>query len=132
MTATCATAIVGFVIAASTLNTGARYFSIFVFTTGVYAVSGPNLGWVATTCGQTKEKRAVSFAIVNTISNVATIYTPYWWPASDGPRYEMPFAISASYLLLAILSIWTLRWMLLRENKKIRQTESEVEVLYAI
>jgi hypothetical protein len=72
----CTTAIVGFIIASATTNTGARYFSIFVFTTGVYAISGINLGWVASTCGQTKEKRAVSLAVTNTISNIATIYTP--------------------------------------------------------
>jgi hypothetical protein len=76
LTAACSTAIIGFIIAIATTNTGARYFAIFVFTTGVYSISGINLGWVVSTCGQTKEKRAVSLAVVNTISNVATIYTP--------------------------------------------------------
>lgn len=69
-------AIIGFVIACSTLNTGARYFSTFVFCTGIYAVQGLGTGWLASTCGQTREKKAISLAIFNTFVTVAPIYTP--------------------------------------------------------
>lgn len=69
-------AIVGFVLGCATLNTGVRYFAMNVFTIGTYAVNSIVLGWVSSTCGQTKEKKASSLAIVNTIANVSFIWTP--------------------------------------------------------
>lgn len=47
-----------------------------VFSIGTYAVNSIILGWVGATCGQTKEKKATSLAIVNTCANVSFIWTP--------------------------------------------------------
>ena len=58
-------AVLGFVLGASTLNTGARYFAMVVFSIGTYAVNSVILGWVASTCGQTKEKKASALAMVS-------------------------------------------------------------------
>lgn len=71
-----AVAVVGFAIACGTLNVGARYAGMIIFTTGTYAVNSIILGWVGSTCGQTKEKKSASLALVNTISNVSFIWTP--------------------------------------------------------
>lgn len=69
-------AVLGFVLACSTLNVGARYFAMCTFATGVYCCNSIILGWVTTTCGQTREKKAISMAIVNTIAVTGSIYTP--------------------------------------------------------
>jgi hypothetical protein len=71
-----AVAIFGFVLGCATLNTGARYFAMVVFAIGTYAVNSIVLGWVSSTCGQTKEKKASSLAIVNTIANASFVWTP--------------------------------------------------------
>ncbi|OJJ36354.1 hypothetical protein ASPWEDRAFT_108783 [Aspergillus wentii DTO 134E9] len=71
-----AVAIVGFVLGCATLNTGARYFAMVIFSIGTYAVNSIVLGWVSSTCGQTREKKAASLAIVNTIANVSFVWTP--------------------------------------------------------
>ena len=76
ITAAKAVAVFGFVLAAATLNTGARYFAMCVFAIGTYAVNSIILGWVSSTCGQTKEEKACSLAIVNTIANASFIWTP--------------------------------------------------------
>jgi hypothetical protein len=68
-------AVTGFVVACTTLNVGARYFSMCLFATGVYCCNSIILGWVASTCGQTKEKKASSIAIVNTVAAISMIYT---------------------------------------------------------
>ena len=52
-----ALAVFGFVLACATLNLGAKYFAMVVFSIGTYAVNSIILGWVASTCGQTKEKK---------------------------------------------------------------------------
>jgi hypothetical protein len=71
-----AVAVFGFVLGCATLNTGARYFAMVVFAIGTYAVNSIILGWVGSTCGQTKEKKASSLAIVNTIANASFVWTP--------------------------------------------------------
>ena len=68
-------AVFGFVLACATLTVGARYFAMIVFATGVYACNSVILGRAAATCGQTKEKRSVSLAMVNTIASVSAIYS---------------------------------------------------------
>jgi MFS family permease len=75
-----AVAVSGFVIGCATLNVGARYFAMVVFAIGTYAVNSIILGWVSRTCGQTKEKKASSLAIVNTIANASFIWTPVGSP----------------------------------------------------
>lgn len=94
ITAAKALAVCGFVLGCATLNTGAKYFAMVVFAVGTYAVNSIILGWVSSTCGQTKEKKACSLAIVNTIANVSFIWTPYLWPDSDAPRYTIAMASS--------------------------------------
>jgi len=53
-------AVVGFVIAASTLNTAGRYVACFIFPMGAYSVNSVIIGWASSTLSQTKEKKAVS------------------------------------------------------------------------
>jgi hypothetical protein len=69
-------AIIGFVLACSTLNTGARYFAMCVFTIGTYGVNSILLGWVGATCGQTREKKASALALANVSASVSLIWTP--------------------------------------------------------
>ena len=76
ITAAKAVAVVGFILGFSTLNLGAKYFSMIVFSVGTYAVNSIILGWVSATCGQTKEKKASALAIVNTIANASFVWTP--------------------------------------------------------
>lgn len=60
ITAGLAVAVVGFIWAASTLNTAARYVACFVFPVGAYSVNSVIIGWASSTLQQTKEKKAVS------------------------------------------------------------------------
>jgi multisubunit Na+/H+ antiporter MnhG subunit len=57
-------AIVGFVIAASTLNTAGRYVACFIFPIGAYSVNSVIIGWASSTLSQTKEKKAVSLLVL--------------------------------------------------------------------
>ena len=76
-------AVFGFILACTTMNVGARYFAMCAFASGVYACNSVILGWVSSTCGQTKEKKAISLAIVNTIASLGPIYTPVSFKVSS-------------------------------------------------
>ncbi|KLJ09354.1 hypothetical protein EMPG_15217 [Blastomyces silverae] len=121
ITAAKAIAVVGFAIACATLNTGARYAGMVIFTIGTYAVNSIILGWVGSTCGQTKEKKSSSLAIVNTIANVSFIWTPYLWPSSDRPRYLIAMSSSIGLSIATAVAAWGMRTILMRKNKKIKQ-----------
>ncbi|KAF4897309.1 putative transporter [Colletotrichum viniferum] len=126
-----AVALFGFVWACATMNTGARYFAMVVFTVGTYGVNSILLGWVGSTCGQTKEKKASALAIVNTSASISFIWTPYLWPTSDAPRYVIPMASSAAFCVACVAGAWLMKWMLVRENRKIRATDQEARLFYA-
>lgn len=124
-------AVFGFVLATATLNIGARYFAMCVFAIGTYAVNSIILGWVSSTCGQTKEKKASALAIVNTIANASFIWTPYLWIEETEPRYMPAMLGSAGFSLGTAALAWGMKFWLIRENKKIRQTEDETVLRYA-
>jgi MFS family permease len=124
-------AVFGFVLGCATLNTGARYFAMCVFSVGTYAVNSIILGWVSATCSQTKEKKASSLAIVNSFAVASFIWTPYMWPKSDEPRYVMAMSSSAALSVATAAGAWAMRVWLRRENKKIRGSQDEAIVFYA-
>merc|ERR1711977_331399 len=126
-----AVAIFGFVLGMATLNMGARYFAMIVFSIGTYAVNSIILGWVGSTCGQSREKKATSLAIVNTIANASFIWTPYLWPSSDEPRYVTAMSSSAAFSVATAAGAWVMKLWLIRENKKIRQSDNEATMFYA-
>ncbi|KAF3809714.1 putative transporter [Colletotrichum gloeosporioides] len=123
-----AIAVFGFVLGCATLNTGARYFAMCVFSIGTHSII---LGWVSATCSQTKEKKASSLAIVNCIAVSSFIWTPYMWPKSDEPRYVMAMSTSAALSVATAAGAWAMRVWLKHENKKIRQSEDENVLFYA-
>jgi 4-amino-4-deoxy-L-arabinose transferase-like glycosyltransferase len=123
-------AVVGFAISAITLNTAARYISCFLFASGVYSVNSVILGWVAGTLGQTPEKKAVSLSMVNVVSMASFIYTPYMYPASDGPKYVIAMSSNASFSAACILAAWALRMWLQAQNRRLKRDGNNVFYAY--
>lgn len=75
ITAGLTTAIIGFALAAATLNTAARYVACFIFAMGAYSVNSVIIGWASSTLSQTKEKKAVVLAMTNVGGQVRFIRT---------------------------------------------------------
>lgn len=122
------------------------------FASGVYACNSIILGWVSSTCGQTREKKAVSLALVNTIATIGSIYTPvsyglllkleyfpgkksdllkYLWPESDAPRYTTAMLSSAAFSVAAAIMAWVLKRMLIKENRRISRSGNHSTLLYS-
>lgn len=72
ITAGLSLAVVGFIIAPSTLNVPARYFACVIFAMGAYSVNSVIIGWASSTLCQTKEKKAVVLAMTNVGGQVRT------------------------------------------------------------
>ncbi|KFA69459.1 hypothetical protein S40285_04639 [Stachybotrys chlorohalonatus IBT 40285] len=123
-------AIVGFVLAAATLNTAARYVACFIFAMGAYSVNSVIIGWASSTLSQTKEKKAVVLAMTNVGGQIGYIYGAYLWPSTDSPRYAIGFGASAGFALCSVGCAWVIRVLLIRENRRIRASNSEHVNLY--
>jgi MFS family permease len=126
-----AIAIIGFAVSWGTLNVGVRYFAMVLFVGATYGVNNIGMGWVASTLGQTNEKKTVAVALANCIGNVASIYTPYLWPDSDAPRFGTAMAASIGFSVGVVICTWIMRFILQRENKRIKASESEAINFYA-
>lgn len=124
-------AIFGFALAWGSLNIGARYFAFVVFVGATYGVNNIGMAWVAATLAQTNEKKTVALALANSLANLSFVYTPYLWPDSDKPRYGTAMAASIGFSAGVILFTWIMRMILIRENKRIKATESEAVNFYA-
>ncbi|KAK7217286.1 hypothetical protein V2G26_005289 [Clonostachys chloroleuca] len=122
--------VVGFVIPLATLNLGARMFGIFLFVGFTFGINNIILGWASATLGQTSEKKAAALAICNTFGNLASVYMPYVWPSSDGPRYVPAWSASIAFSLGTLLLAWALKAALKRQNKKIREESPDQVNLY--
>lgn len=104
-----------------------------IFCLGTYGVNSIILGWAATVCSQTIEKKAVTIAMMTSISNASFIYTPYLFKETDKPRYTigkhhhpgqrgpelMQSAMSAmaGFSLLCAVCAWGIRAILRKQNK---------------
>ncbi|KAI9035866.1 putative MFS transporter [Aspergillus affinis] len=126
-----ALAIVGFAVACGTLNVGARYFAMVLFVGATYGVNNINIAWVAATVGQTDEKKAVAIALTNTLGNLASVYTPYLWPDSDAPRFSLAMYCSIGFSAGVVVCAWIMKFILIRENRRIRAMDSEAINFYA-
>ncbi|KAH6672669.1 major facilitator superfamily domain-containing protein [Plectosphaerella plurivora] len=124
-------AVIGFVLACATLNTGARYFAMCTFATGVYACNSIIMGWVSSTCGQNRERKSISMGIVNCIATIAAVYTPYLWPSSDAPRFVTAMATNVGFSISSAILAWVLRWMLIRENRRLALSPNDDGRRYA-
>ncbi|KAI5248485.1 major facilitator superfamily transporter [Aureobasidium subglaciale] len=123
-------AIIGFIVGAVTTSTGVRYFFMIVFTIGTYAVNSLILGWVGSTCGQSKEKKAAAISIVTTVMNASFIWSPYLWDPKDEPQYQPAMFASAAFSAGTAAVAWIVKIIMKRRNEKLRQSEDEVQTFY--
>ncbi|KAJ3773073.1 major facilitator superfamily domain-containing protein [Lentinula raphanica] len=100
-------AIVGFLLASSTMNAIVRYISLF-FMAQSYTGHICLLAWASSTV-QTPAKRAVALALINTVSSFGNVFGSYIWPLKWGPEYKQSFAICTLANALSIAMCWMFR-----------------------
>ncbi|KAF6814048.1 major facilitator superfamily transporter [Colletotrichum sojae] len=115
---------VGFIISATTLNVAARYTATFMMMS-VYGSFGCILSWVSTTLPRPATKRAVSYAVVNAGSNLASIYASYFYPKTQGPQYWQANILNVAFSAMCIFLATTLHFYLRWRNRQLRRAGDE-------
>ncbi|KAF7798936.1 hypothetical protein EIP86_010164 [Pleurotus ostreatoroseus] len=116
--------IVGFVIAICTMNTAARYVSLFLMAQ-CYAGFVVMYAWVSNTFARPPAKRAVALALVNAFSQLGNVAGSYVWPSNWGPTYRNSYAICISTAGCSIAMCYVMRQHLAAENRRM-DAEDEV------
>jgi len=119
-----AVGILGFVIAISTMNTAARYVSLFLMALS-YSGFIVLYAWISNSFPRPPSKRAVVLAFTNCFSQLGNVAGSYVWPTAWGPTYRNSYAICISCQCLAIFMCWIFRRHLQHLNKELEQKERE-------
>ncbi|KAG2147852.1 MFS general substrate transporter [Suillus bovinus] len=117
--------IAGFILAISTMNTTARYVSLFLMTQSPvsYVVA---LTWAMNTFSQSQSKRAAAIALINSMASAGAIVSSYFWPSSWGPSYVNSYLICISASITSIAMLWVFRLHLSRCNEAAEAEEQSL------
>nr|GAT59391.1 MFS general substrate transporter [Mycena chlorophos] len=115
--------IVGFLLAMATMNAAVRYLSLF-FMASSYAGFICFLAWISGTI-RDSSKRAVSLALINTISSLGNVLGSFFFPSAWGPRYATSFSICACASAIGILLCLVFRRHLAHLNAEQGRRELE-------
>lgn len=119
-----AVGLVGYAIAAATLNTAARYVSLFLMLGGLFGSYNVALAWIGSTFPRPRAKRAAAYATINSLGNIAQIWSPYLYPKADGPKYTKAFVTNSIMVAISITFCAILRFCLARNNRQMDMMEA--------
>ncbi|KIM52144.1 hypothetical protein SCLCIDRAFT_141825 [Scleroderma citrinum Foug A] len=109
--------IVGFIIAASTMDTSIRYLSLFFMAQSQVSYMVV-MAWVSNSMLESTSKRAVALAIVNMIGVLGYIGGSYLWPAEWGPSYSKSFCCCILAFFISLVMVLVYRLHLIRLNQE--------------
>lgn len=111
-------AITGIIITMATTNVAARYFALFLMLPGTYACFQVSNAWMANIAARPRKKRSIALAMNNSMGNTALTWTPYLYPAAEGPRYIKAWSVNITLTAILVFATIALSLLLKRENKK--------------
>lgn len=114
-------AVFAYILAAATTSTAPRYVAMMLMVPGVYTGYVVALAWISNTLPRPPAKRAAALAFINAISNTSSIYASYMYKTEFGPRYVIAMSINCVMVFMAFLAATTLRFILVRLNRKLEQ-----------
>ncbi|KAJ7283701.1 MFS general substrate transporter [Mycena rebaudengoi] len=119
--------LLGFIIAISTMNTAARYISLFLMAQS-YAGFVVLYAWMIGAVPRPPSKRAAAIALMNAFSQLGNIAGSYVWPSAWGPTYHNSYAICIACCGLTIVMCLLFRIHLRNENRRLDREEQEQDV----
>lgn len=128
-------AAIGFTISVGTLSIPARYFASFLYASGCFAANSMVYSWGAAVLNQTPEKRACATAIINLLAQLGNVWSPYFFPDSEEPRYVMAMCLMMGFSMISIVSALSMKVILKKANEELLRgadPEGDKPVLYPL
>ncbi|KAL5353857.1 hypothetical protein ACLOAV_001901 [Pseudogymnoascus australis] len=120
-----AVSLAGAVLMISTLNVGARYFSLILLCSGPFVGLNIQISWETSVVPRPRTKRAALIAIANCVSSVSHWFTPYFFLRSQEPRYQMGGGIIIAGCGLSIILCIATKWYAEGKNKVLEARERD-------
>ncbi|XEU97332.1 hypothetical protein FSHL1_002618 [Fusarium sambucinum] len=120
-----AVGLAGYVICMITTATVPRYSASYLFIGGLFGANPLIQTWLSMTLARTPEKKAVSVALCNVLSQIGNVIAPFFFINSDEPRYRLAFILMFLMGSLCITFALTLKYCLSRENKRLYREAQE-------
>jgi hypothetical protein len=80
--------------------------------------------WIASSIPRPPAKRAAAMAFMNSIGNMASIWTPFTYTDSSSPHYRPALGVVIGLMCLAGISGTVLRYYLQRQNKQLERLDN--------
>lgn len=119
-----AVAIVGFVVFMTQDSFGPKYMTFF-FMMFLMNINGTLFSWIAGVISRPPAKRASAFALINSLGNSVSIWTPYTYLDRETPYFYTGIGICIGLIAISGILMTVLRLMLIRENKRLAAMENE-------
>ena len=116
--------LIGFILFMTTTAFGPKYLSFF-FMMAMMNVNGTIFSWIAGVISRPPAKRAAAYALINSLGNSATIWTPYTYLDRETPYFYTGIGICVALTTLMAILMTVLRFILVRENKRLERLENE-------
>jgi MFS family permease len=108
-------ATIGFIILPATLNITVHYVASFLFICGYFSANAMLFSWAASTLSHTPEKRACATSMINLLSQLGNIWSPYFFRPQDATRYLMAMLLMMGFSLSSVGSCMVMKVGLKRE-----------------
>ena len=132
--------IVGCFVFMFTDSFGPKYFSLFLlnfaFTMNstvscshcalicLILMFGQIYAWISSSIPRPPAKRAAAMAFMNSIGNMASIWTPYTYTDASFPHYRPALGVVIGLMAAAGIAGTVLRFYLVRQNKRFERLEN--------
>lgn len=120
----------GFIICLATQQPMARYGASFIYVGGMYIANPMIMGMVSGAMGRSPEKRAISIAICNVLSQIGNFVAPFFFLTSEEPAYRTAFACMMAMGFLSSSCALLLKWKLTRSNKRLLREANQNGTAY--
>ncbi|EXF82373.1 major facilitator superfamily transporter [Colletotrichum fioriniae PJ7] len=115
----------GCVVMITTLNVGARYFSMILLVTGPFLGLNDQLqiSWETTVVPRPRTKRAALIAIANSVSSVSHWFTPYFFLRNQEPYYHTGGGAIIAGCGLTVIFVLITKWYCRKKNEDLNEQE---------
>ncbi|KAL2110286.1 hypothetical protein VUR80DRAFT_1396 [Thermomyces stellatus] len=114
---------VGCAIMITTLNVGARYFSMILLVTGPFVGLNLQIAWETTVVPRPRTKRAALIAYANCVSSVSHWFTPYFFLRNQEPYYQTAGGAIITGCGITVIGVLITKWWCRRKNKALEEAE---------
>jgi hypothetical protein len=119
---------VAYIIAATTTSFAARYVAIMMMPAGTLSGYAVCLAWISNTLPRPPAKRAAALAMINSVSNMTSIYSSFMYQDYAAPRFVAAMTVNAITLFVAGLCAFALRIILTKLNKGLAINQGDYEI----